>query len=81
MFMQQLSWNGNAGEDDEAETNEGAFQMDDDLGMCYLLAPTHQDCRMKTFRRIRRMIRSQQRKRVIPVPLQNCSWNSSSETR
>ena len=33
MFMQQLSWKGNPGEDDDGETNEGAFQMDDDLGM------------------------------------------------
>lgn len=36
MFMQQLSWKGNPGEDDDVETNEGAFQMDDDLGM-YIL--------------------------------------------
>ena len=27
MFMQQLSWKGNPGEDDDGETNEGAFQM------------------------------------------------------
>ena len=81
MFMQQLSWKGNEGEDDEGETNEGAFQMDDDLGMRLLHRLTRQGCPTKKFKRVKPTIRSRQRKQVIPVPSRSCSWSSSNETR